>query len=778
MSHFVTARSERGFSLIEVLIAVVVLSFGLLALAALQTRLIQASSEAKAQSVALALAKDRLEEMRSFTCISGCAGSYQSLTSSASAEVLNDASGSLGGTNYNRTWTVNRYAVATGATTFSLLASNTGAPPSGYQQNSEFKTIEVRVTWTDASGNPRQVVMEDAVAGLDPADTARARNSRSASRRGPKVIIVDPSTEAGVIPIAVGGGTETAATNPKPVVTSKLVETRFDVLTYAALSGGTALAQSRVETTVVGCTCQATAGTAKGFRPTFWNGFRYVAPQQTAGNAPARAATGVTQSRYCTACCRDHHDTGFAGPKFSPRRAAHTHYKREGGTLVPAGAGEDYLEACRLIRVDGIFDVAADPSNDFYNVLATATNGDSPLPSTSNPNAVLNYQNFVLNYLDSRFVTPSPGAGMESGVYNNRTTPSPAAAATTNDLDNPASITLFANTGQKWLHSRGLYIDFLEQQALDAIGDAESTCPGTGGSPPSAVQKRDCVLKVLPFTSINLTEIANWTSSDLNQIAVTNNAFDGSATNPNPVRGNVVRQSTASNGATPRANTTIGQSASGLKAIQDQWEINPEEIDTAHPLGPLADAQAYEIQGGTSGSGGRFVVQLGPYATSGSAVVDSTLHVQACSASAAALTHTCSSSVSMPASAQVRIQNYNQQFLDDRPNPCQTNKNADMPFRVSYDILSVTSSNAGAGIGTLQVVNPDQPGAIGQNGEYTVVPVNSLADGDTLTATFSSPVYRCPASYTCGGSGNKEVFYSTTFTTTTTVSACSPPRAP
>ena len=90
-----STTAARGFSLIEVLIAVVLLSFGLLALAALQTRLIQASAEAKAQSVAISLAKDKLEEIRSYTSITA----YRALDSGsdpANDPRLVDASGSLG----------------------------------------------------------------------------------------------------------------------------------------------------------------------------------------------------------------------------------------------------------------------------------------------------------------------------------------------------------------------------------------------------------------------------------------------------------------------------------------------------------------------------------------------------------------------------------------------------------------------------------------------------------------------------------------------------------
>src|SRR5688572_25518270 len=137
-----TYRRARGFSLLEVLIAVVVLSFGLLALAALQSRIFQASAEVKAQSIGLALAKGKLEDMRSFMTIA----QYQGLNSGSESATTVD------GTAFTRSWTVRRYAVpvAGGGTAFQQYGTVTGALPATYAPNREFKTVEMAVTWTDA----------------------------------------------------------------------------------------------------------------------------------------------------------------------------------------------------------------------------------------------------------------------------------------------------------------------------------------------------------------------------------------------------------------------------------------------------------------------------------------------------------------------------------------------------------------------------------------------------------------------------------------------------
>ena len=62
MKRFAPLRMQGGFSLIEVLVAAAVLSVGLLALASLQMSIVRTSSDSKAYSVALSLAKDKLED--------------------------------------------------------------------------------------------------------------------------------------------------------------------------------------------------------------------------------------------------------------------------------------------------------------------------------------------------------------------------------------------------------------------------------------------------------------------------------------------------------------------------------------------------------------------------------------------------------------------------------------------------------------------------------------------------------------------------------------------
>lgn len=57
-------RRQAGFTLVEVLVAIIVLSFGLLGMVGLQAASLQANRDARLQSVAIGLAKELAEMMR------------------------------------------------------------------------------------------------------------------------------------------------------------------------------------------------------------------------------------------------------------------------------------------------------------------------------------------------------------------------------------------------------------------------------------------------------------------------------------------------------------------------------------------------------------------------------------------------------------------------------------------------------------------------------------------------------------------------------------------
>ncbi len=619
MGGYANQRLRGGFSLIEVLVSVVVMSFGLLALASLQGALMKAGSESRAQSVALSMASEKLEYFTGYRDRE----EFQALTDGSDAPVTVD------GISYTRSWTVERYAYPEAGGTFAAVA-DTGETAANHVNNNEFKRLEVQVQWTDASGVAQSVALEGALAALSPLDTAKvAKVSSTGGARGPEIIIVNPATEEGVIPIAVGDGSDTAATNPKPEVagsstSQRVIETRFDVLTYAALSGDNALAQSRVETVIAGCTCDygnaPVATTARGKRPTYWDGLRYVVPEDTTYVPLAGIATSESnQSALCTTCCRDHHDpAGVDGARFDPRNASHAmhqSYNATTGVLGAASAAGTYTEACRLIRVDGIFRVASDAYNDYMNLLATDNDPDTAISDyVPTDAATANYQGFVLQYLDDKFV-----AGSES-TYNTVLDPEGEdvlALEASKNLNVPTSPILIdrpaTSSGAstlKWLHNRGLYIDYLEDEAIQAVNEAKAECEGAGATPTEA-ELRTCVLKVLPFTTINLTELATWSPQVGTQIVVANNDFRTTLTSDVPVRGKVVPGSKPSPSTITHAVATMGRSNSGLAVLKGP--IDTGDATTWEDEQPFQPAGSWDTTEGGAGSGGTFAITLSNY---------------------------------------------------------------------------------------------------------------------------------------------------------------------
>ena len=177
MGGYANQRLRGGFSLIEVLVSVVVMSFGLLALASLQGALMKAGSESRAQSVALSMASEKLEYFTGYRDRE----EFQALTDGSDAPVTVD------GISYTRSWTVERYAYPDAGGTFAAVA-DPGETAANHVNNNEFKRLEVQVQWTDASG-VSQASRRTAVSPSAPAwrtvGRPVMRSSRFRASRGP-----------------------------------------------------------------------------------------------------------------------------------------------------------------------------------------------------------------------------------------------------------------------------------------------------------------------------------------------------------------------------------------------------------------------------------------------------------------------------------------------------------------------------------------------------------------------------------------------------------------
>lgn len=605
-------RRIAGFSLLEVLVAVVVLATGLLAVAALQGRLTQSSADAKVRGRIAALLAAHMDELRQ-------AGYGAIVATAYASDAGNPAHACDPATLAGRVHCAREQsALATlglsqAVQTFAGAVDFAEGVPAG-PLVAQFKRVTLTATWSDSAGNARQLGVASDVSALGltnlvipPPDDLETGGAT------PVVRTIDPAT-AGVIPIAMSATSTSATSNPVPELVGQgknqeIVGTKFNVLNYTPPDGGAVIIQKRFENELVKCRCQYGAGgdnlrdiyrTAQW--PAIWTGQRYEvhAPASDAA-APGQARSagpqaGVKQSALCQECCRDHHDTGAAGEvRFDPERTdGQSKYDVDAaGNLVAVTdpAGGRYVNACRVIRVDGFWRTASDLYARQFGLLETEPeNGVAARSGLPTSGAVSLYTGFVKDFL-----------GQYKGSSGDPPSDAQADFVANTGFDVPAMVTIEqpSNIDYRYLHGRGLYVDHLEEKArkwlVDALADTEpgGLCHG--------ISAQECVLPYLPFTTANLTEIADWkevasVEGDPPPGVLSINAGNLLATDPaEPSGGRTIGQAvgTAGNrGSMRRSNSGVAVS-SVLKKVSG--------VDPADAGDLWSDTQPFEVTGTSNG---------------------------------------------------------------------------------------------------------------------------------------------------------------------------------
>ncbi|WP_374607454.1 prepilin-type N-terminal cleavage/methylation domain-containing protein [Thermomonas sp.] len=597
-------RTGSGFSLIEVMVAVVILATGLLALAALQGALARNSSDAKARAAVMSALTSRMSVIRQAPPAAGTTWTMSTGWVSAAAAQAGTSDLQVVETIEARRWNGTGYvttAVTNPTSTFTRATLTATWTAADAPCPTPTATTCKRVTLaSDLSGNIYG--LGTGYPGNDP---------KGSSGKFPIVRQSNPSKTAGVIPI-VSGNQATAASNPQPIIegadSNLRVGTSFDVLNYVPESDTAAKITKRFQTQVIKCRCKygaagySVAGAAQW--PAVWNGTTYeVYPgsgaatgvSANAGEDPAfdgtakggKKGAGREQSEQCVECCRDQHDAAgtAAEAKYDPEASGVSKYdytKSTGALTVQTNVSAGtYVAACRVVKVDGLWRTTADMYQRSYGLLETSadvngTEAKSGIPSSAATGA---YQAYVKDYLSTYTKTATTAPGTPQVTYD-------AIAA----LNAPATINIAtpSTTDYRYLHARGLYVDYLGTKAQKAI----EKCDGKSGT-----AYTECLLPVLPFTTINLTEIAKWTPSDPNVLAVnTNNTLYFNVTEPSGGRTAGIKAGTAtSNTQSRRSNSGVAVSDDILAAVDDQGDIAVTN-----------DSQQFVVGSGSGGSGNNY----------------------------------------------------------------------------------------------------------------------------------------------------------------------------
>lgn len=488
MNH--RSRRQAGLGLVEVMVAALVLSVGLIALAKLQIDLVRGSSDARARTVALSLAEAKIEDLRSFGTVDATPGTF------AWQDIGDDTGGRLasvgsygsslqvGGIQFKREWSC--WPPTPGV-------CNELTPPGGGTE-SRYKEVAVTVSWRGPTDTVDQsVVLNSAIAAANPADIVLP-GADPASQPGPRVNYTPGDAPTIIaIPIDLGGGRKRETTKPLPDVSvagGQYHQVTFDVVNFTV--GSPTVVDKREEFATVNCRCRL-AGPGTSHTPARVK-FNDGQLGDEAGQIVSKSQTGTSADVHnpalCTVCCRDHHD----GPEIdgNPNRynptdsTDHRHYRVSGGSYVQAtSTGDEYDEACRLKRVNGVFQVFEDWNLKAMAVVPTAPPYGGPGyldDGTSTQALYVDYVQDVVRAVVSADTLPNIHTALPHGDP-------------IGDPSHSRDVYLQPN-GRALLYARGIYVDAMPAELLTFVGDRIAA-----GLP---------WLEFVPFYEINLSKLADW----------------------------------------------------------------------------------------------------------------------------------------------------------------------------------------------------------------------------------------------------------------------------
>jgi len=530
MKITLNGKHMAGGMLLEVVLAIAVFAFGMLALVQLQGNLTRSSTDANTRTVATNIAEEIVEAIRGFRAVQADAGTtekeYLELFGTELSQTV-----PRGGMNYAVTVEISDFWRDEANDTF--VSTPATEPPTVPAEAdglafASFKLLKIDVAWNTSQDfyvdddntavlGPGNITIYEIIPSSPPSLGAKIAADPNSTGGGPAVDYT-PGLKPDTVALKLDGSQrlkESTKPTPDVIRSGLLTETSFDVVTYNSSPSNTFL--RREEFVTVGCECTLDSSPDEGeggFRPTVWNGVDYTAGEFVSKNFGTSANN--QQSVFCDVCCRDHHDggSGDLDVGYEKERLVynpwnpdvnHKHYsKSKKGELTLAGDGDVYVEACRLIRKDGFFRVAHDFNKQGFFGFAN--------DYLDNDFEVTEYSNYVLDAVDDLYATKGNTDLKQPGPPLKFT--DPATGSTVNEI--PASspntatnlpLPIEPYSEEQQLRSRGIYIDYLTDEARAKI----TICKTNPASCPLPGYTIDTELALFyPFFDVQLTSLSVW----------------------------------------------------------------------------------------------------------------------------------------------------------------------------------------------------------------------------------------------------------------------------
>jgi hypothetical protein len=531
-----------GFTLLDVVLAILVFAVGMLALASLQTNLTRSAVDSNARTVAVNIGEEIIEGLRSFQRIDtdpdGAIFAFADIVDGT----VSVAELERGGVNYSIDADVWGYNFADDGTG---LEDPVEAVAGAIY---DFKRVDLTISFV---GNPGFQVDDDTTLTADqmntgsvtlqaiiPGSPVLASGKINADLEGPSGPLVNytPGQRPDIIRLGLNldGNRFKESTKPAPEIirSEGRNETWFDVITYNTNNGNTFLRREEFLVLSCECTLRNPIGTeSTGFKPTIWTGTEYSTQGEMVRKQYGESTATLSGVDYCETCCRDHHDntdvtgldpnnTEHLDAVYDPARLInennawteagtggnHAHYKRsKKGVLTVAGPNDTYVEACRMVRHDGFMRVAQDFRQE--GLLAF------PEGYLDTDNADV-YANYVVNAVSDFYVKGRTELTPPSGDAEGQNPWAPYIFPGTDA--NPTSLPFPAVGGvnSQQMRSRAIYIDRLgtDAKALidclyanDDLADPGAACVEFGGEPGIS-----SYLEAYPFLEVQTTWLSWW----------------------------------------------------------------------------------------------------------------------------------------------------------------------------------------------------------------------------------------------------------------------------